>query len=258
MTLKRHIPNAITCLNLFCGCMAVVFALRGWLGFAAYMVIAAAVFDFCDGLAARLLKAYSSVGKELDSLADLISFGLAPAAMMHYEFCHVLSPKISYGLDSIPWELYSFFPFIIVIAAALRLAKFNTDGRQSEHFIGLPTPASALLIISLLVYITRTPRCMPLFETTYTIPLLAVLLSWLMVSGIPMFSLKIKALQWSGNQIRFLFGVLLLIYTVLAFSFGWHWSLTLLIIVLHYIVLSLLFWATSKNVSTFATISKKI
>ncbi|MCL1973597.1 MAG: CDP-diacylglycerol--serine O-phosphatidyltransferase [Bacteroidetes bacterium] len=242
MHLKRHIPNAITCFNLFFGCMAVVFALRGWLGFAVYMVITAAVFDFCDGLAARLLKAYSSVGKELDSLADLISFGLAPAAMMHHEFCRILSPKISYGLDSIPWELYSFFPFIIVIAAALRLAKFNTDERQSEHFIGIPTPASALLISSLLVYITRMPQWIPLWETVYTIPLLAVLLSWLMVSKIPMFSLKIKALQWSGNQFRFLFAALSLVCLVLALFWGWHWSLAVLLILSGYIVLSLL-WA---------------
>jgi len=243
MNIKRHIPNAITCLNLFCGCMAVVFALRGWLGFAVYMVIAAAIFDFCDGWAARLLKAYSPLGKELDSLADLVSFGLAPAAMMHYEFCQILSPKISFGLDSIPWELYSFFPFVFVVAAALRLAKFNTDSRQSEHFIGLPTPASALFISALLVYATQTPKWMPLLDTVYTIPILVVAVSWLMLLNLPMFSLKIKALQWKGNQIRFLFAALSLFFIVLAFICNRPWSLAVLLIISSYILLSLLLWA---------------
>ena len=243
MNIKRHIPNFITCLNLFCGCLAVVFALRGWLGFAVYLVIVAAILDFCDGLAARLLKAYSPLGKELDSLADLISFGLAPAVMMHYEFTQVLRHKISFGLDSIPWELYSFFPFIFVVAAALRLAKFNTDTRQSEQFMGLPTPASALFVCALLVYITRTPKWMPFLDTVYTIPMLVVALSWLMLSNLPMFSLKIKALQWKGNQIRFLFVALSLVYIALAFTMGWPWSLAVLLILSSYVVLSLLLWA---------------
>jgi len=219
--------------------MAVVFALRGWLGFAVYMVIAAAIFDFCDGLAARLLRAYSPLGKELDSLADLISFGLAPAAMMHYEFTQVLRHKITFGLDAISWELFSFFPFIIAVAAALRLAKFNRDERQNEQFIGMPTPASALLISSLLVYVTRTPKLMPLIETPYSIPLLSVIISWLMLSNLPMLSLKFRALKWKGNQIRFLFLALSLCCIALAALFGWPWSLALLFILLSYLAGSL-------------------
>ncbi|MCL2727043.1 MAG: CDP-diacylglycerol--serine O-phosphatidyltransferase [Bacteroidales bacterium] len=240
--MKRHIPNFITCLNLFFGCVAVVFALRGWLGFAVYMVIAAALFDFLDGLAARLLNAYSPIGKELDSLADLISFGLAPAAMMHYEFTQALRFKISFGLDSIPWELYSFFPFVLVIAAALRLAKFNVDSRQSDHFIGIPTPACALLIGSLLVYVTRTPQWMPLLDTVYTIPVMVLLLSWLMVSNLPMFSLKIKSAAWKGNEIRFLFLLFALAFGVFSLIMGWPWSLIVLIVLLSYITISLFRW----------------
>ena len=248
---KRHIPNFITCLNLFCGCLAVLFALRGWLGFAVYLVIAAALFDFLDGFAARLLHAYSSIGKQLDSLADLVSFGFAPAAMLHYEFCQILNSHISFGLDSIPWELYSFFPFLLVVAAALRLAKFNVDERQSDHFLGLPTPASALFVSSLLVFVTITPHWMPLLDTVYTIPLLVVLLSWLMLSNVPMFSLKIKALVWNGNEIRFLFLLFVLIFTVIAFLLGWHWSMILFFILSGYILLSLIFLifaATNKKV----------
>jgi len=239
MSIKRHIPNFITCLNLFFGCLAVVFALRGWLGFAVYMVIAAAIFDFCDGLAARLLKAYSLVGKELDSLADLVSFGLAPAAMLHYEFCRILSPKINYGLDSLPWELLSFFPFILVVAAALRLARFNVYASKNEHFIGLPTPASALLVGSLLVYITQTPKLAPWFDTPYTIPVLVLLISGLMLSKLYLFSLKFKTLKWRGNQIRFLFFVFVWLLIVLAWVMGWPWSLWMVGVITGYMVFSL-------------------
>ena len=238
MSVKRHIPNFITCLNLFCGCMAVVFALRGWLGFAVYMVIAAALFDFCDGLAARLLKAFSSVGKELDSLADLISFGLAPAAMLHFEFTQILSPKLSYGAGSFPWELLSFFPFVVAVAAAIRLAKFNVDTRQSDHFRGLPTPASALFISSLLVYITRTPKWMPLLETPYSIPIISLLVSFLMVSHLPMISLKMKSFSWNGNQLRFLFLLMVALLVALSFILGWPLSLTLCVILFMYMVVS--------------------
>jgi len=234
MPLRRHIPNAITCLNLFLGCVAVVFGLRGGLSMAVVLVMMAAVLDFCDGLAARLLKAYSPMGKELDSLADLISFGLAPAAMLYYVFS---------GTDTELWEPFSFFPFILVVAAGLRLAKFNTDNRQSEQFLGLPTPACALLTGSLLVYLQGTPQWTPLLHTLYFIPLLVVLLSWLMLSNLPMFSLKIKALKWKGNQIPLLFLGLSLVYISLALVFGWPWSLAVLLILLSYLVLSLFLWA---------------
>ena len=241
MSIKRHIPNAITCLNLFFGCIAVLFALKGWLLFAVMLVVVAAVFDFCDGLAARLLKAYSPLGKELDSLADLVSFGLAPAAMMHFAFAQILSPNISYGADSLPWELLSFFPFIMVVASALRLAKFNIDTRQSEQFIGLPTPANALFISSLLLCVTATPTLTPIWETPYTIPAISLFVSYLMVSNLPMFSLKIKTLTWRGNQVRILFIALVAVLIALTLVLGWSWSTTLFLILSLYILLSLIF-----------------
>ena len=244
MTLKRHIPNFITCLNLLFGCMAVVFALRGEIIYAVAMIFVATLFDFLDGLAARLLKAYSAIGKELDSLADVVSFGLAPAAIMHDGFTQTLSSKINWGLDSIPWELVSFFPFIFVVAAALRLAKFNVDTRQSEHFRGLPTPAAALLICSLFMFVSGTPKITPVFDTIYTIPVIALMVSWLMVSNLPMISLKVKALTWKGNQIRFILLALSGIYITLAFISGWPWSLTMLLIMFSYLLLSLFLWVS--------------
>jgi CDP-diacylglycerol--serine O-phosphatidyltransferase len=236
--ITRQIPNFITCLNLFCGCMAVVFALRGWLAFAVAMVMVAALFDLLDGLAARLLKATSPLGKELDSLADVVSFGLVPATILHYEYCLILSPRLSYGFDSISWEVLTFFPFIVAVAAALRLAKFNIDTRQSEHFRGLPTPAAALLTCSLIVYITRTPKWMPLLDTPYSIPVVALLVSLLMVSGIPMLSLKIKALQWRGNRARLLFLGCAILIVLSAIILSWHWSLMVLLVLLSYLALS--------------------
>jgi len=239
--MKRNIPNFITCLNLFLGCLAVVFALRGWLGFAVYTVIVAAVLDFCDGFAARLLKAYSLLGKELDSLADLISFGLAPAAMMYYKFSQIIGSKINFSIypSSLLWEFISFFPFIITVAAALRLAKFNVDSTQREHFRGLPTPGAALLICSLLIYVTRTPKIAPILDTYYAIPAITLIISWLMVSNLPMFSLKMKTTKWRGNQLRFLFLFLSSVYVILMFLLEWHVSFTLLLILLSYIAFSL-------------------
>ncbi|HQS50964.1 MAG TPA: CDP-diacylglycerol--serine O-phosphatidyltransferase, partial [Daejeonella sp.] len=139
--MKKHIPNSVTCLNLFSGCLGIVFAFQGNLIWASYAIVIAAVFDFFDGMLARLLKAYSDIGKELDSLADMVSFGVLPSVIIYQLFA--LSPQIDFGAD---W--LSFSAFIIAVFSALRLAKFNIDTRQSENFIGLPTPANALLIAS--------------------------------------------------------------------------------------------------------------
>ena len=238
--MRRHIPNTITCLNLLFGAIAVVFALRGWLLFSVLLLLLCAIFDFCDGLAARVLKAYSPLGKELDSLADLISFGFAPAAMLYYEFDSILSTQ--YGTLSLSMELFSFFPFVVVVASALRLAKFNIDIRQNEAFIGLPTPANALLISALLLYYKSNTALDPWIQTHYTLPLLSLLLSWLMVSELPMFSLKIKSLRWAQNRVRFLFLGFSALYILVAFIFHWPWSLAVLLIMTSYILISLILW----------------
>ena len=216
----RAIPNTITALNLLAGCIAIVFALRGWTDFAVYCIFAAAVFDFFDGLSARLLKAYSDLGKQLDSLADMVSFGIAPAALLHNKLNILLSDKITGGFDiGLIWELWTFFPFIIEVFSALRLAKFNIDVRQSNGFIGLPTPANALLIGVLVSLSVHGHWLAAWMEQWYSIIILSALLSALLVCNLPMFALKFRNLHWIDNKIPFVFILLCLLIVSCALIF---------------------------------------
>ena len=141
--MRRHIPNTITCCNLLSGCVAAMFAFEGMYPIAFAFIIAGAVFDFFDGLTARALKVSSPIGKELDSLADVITFGFAPGAMVY----SWLDECVDSQLSSLGCQLTSILPFtafLLVAFSALRLAKFNVDERQTSSFIGLPTPANAL------------------------------------------------------------------------------------------------------------------
>ncbi|MBQ8594128.1 MAG: CDP-diacylglycerol--serine O-phosphatidyltransferase [Bacteroidaceae bacterium] len=197
--ITRHIPNAVTCCNLFAGCIASVYALQGDYQTAILFIILGAVFDFFDGMLARLLDARSPIGKDLDSLADDVSFGFAPAAIVFSLFKEVRVPEFMSGIaDIIPYTA-----FLIAVFSALRLAKFNIDPRQTTSFIGLPTPANALFWGSLVVggydFLVSED-----FNALYLLGLVA-LTSWLLVAEIPMFSLKFKNLSWSDNKIRFLF-----------------------------------------------------
>lgn len=181
------IPNTITCANLFCGCCATVFAFNGAFDITFWFIIAAVIFDFLDGFAARALKAYSNMGKELDSLADLISFGMAPAAVF-----------FTIGLE--------YFAFIIVIFSALRLAKFNVDTRQTTEFIGLATPANALFFVSLgYMYMDKTMFFNGLLDNLYVSGSLVVVFSLLLVSEIRMFSLKLKSYKIKDNIVIYSF-----------------------------------------------------
>ncbi len=139
---KKHLPNAITCANLFSGCIGIVFAFQGNLVVAAYAIFLSSIFDFFDGLASRVLNSYSFIGKDLDSLADMVSFGVLPSVIM-YELL-LQAPQIE-GIS----HILNFVAFLLPVFSALRLAKFNNDTRQSGSFIGLPTPANAILIASL-------------------------------------------------------------------------------------------------------------
>jgi CDP-diacylglycerol--serine O-phosphatidyltransferase len=189
MKIKKYIPNILTCLNLFSGCVAVWLAFQGEFGSALAAIFVSAVLDFCDGLAARLLKAYSPVGKELDSLADVVSFGFTPGALV---FALLLQAQIPVFLR--------FAGFIIPVFSALRLAKFNLDERQTNSFIGLPVPANA-------IFFGGVVFAFPEFLTNYwwLTLILTVIFSVLLVAEIPMFSLKIKGLAWKENKIQYIF-----------------------------------------------------
>ncbi|MCD7936551.1 MAG: CDP-diacylglycerol--serine O-phosphatidyltransferase [Tannerellaceae bacterium] len=199
MNIRKHIPNAITCLSLVSGCIAIVMALSGMLLAAVVWILIAAVLDFLDGFAARMLHAYSAIGKDLDSLSDVISFGVAPGMILFY----TLQTAVPF-LPSPEFAVYiPYLAFVIPAFSALRLAKFNNDERQTTSFIGMPVPAHALLWCSIGYSVQPL---MPVYPVAASISLVigAVLTSLLLVSEIPMFSLKIKSLAWKGNEVRYI------------------------------------------------------
>ncbi len=198
MNFKKHIPNSITCCNLISGCTATYFAFAGDAKLALGFIILGAIFDFFDGMVARLLHVSSPIGKELDSLADDITFGLAPSTMVFFELYSLDYPSFLEPLR----DILPFFAFVMAAFSALRLAKFNLDERQSTGFIGLPTPANALFWGSLLVYGHGW------FENQHggviiLLLLLIVLSCYLLVAEIPMFALKFKHWGWKGNELKY-------------------------------------------------------
>lgn len=198
--ITRHIPNTVTCLNLFSGCIACVMAFEAKYELAFLFIIIGAVFDFFDGMLARLLKAYSPIGKELDSLADDITFGVAPALLV---FSFLKEPSMMYpdfllGIK----EYIPYLAFLLAVFSGLRLAKFNVDERQTSSFIGLPTPANALFWGALIV---GGHNFLLLHFCVIFILLIVIVFSLLLVSEIPMFSLKFKNLSWKDNKVSFLF-----------------------------------------------------
>ncbi|MBC8592110.1 CDP-alcohol phosphatidyltransferase family protein [Oscillospiraceae bacterium N12] len=198
-SIKRHIPNTVTCLNLFSGCIACFMAFQARYELALTFIILSAVFDFFDGMLARVLHAFSPIGKDLDSLADDISFGAAPSFVVFSLFKEMHYP------GSMEW-LAPYLPyaaFLISVFSALRLAKFNNDTRQTSSFIGLPVPANALFWGALTVGahdFLISPACNPFY-----LLVVVLLFSWLLVSEIPMFSLKFKNLSWKDNKVSFIF-----------------------------------------------------
>ena len=196
--MKKHIPNSITCCNLISGCIATGFAFAGNIKVALLLIIIGAVFDFFDGMLARLLNVSSPIGKELDSLADVITFGLAPSTIIFSQL-HVMSyPTFLEPLrDYLPYAA-----FIMAAFSALRLAKFNLDERQALGFIGLPTPANALFWGSLLVGVGEKLETRP--WALYFILAGVLISSWLLVSEIPMFALKFKHWSFKGNEVKYL------------------------------------------------------
>jgi CDP-diacylglycerol--serine O-phosphatidyltransferase len=194
--LKKNIPNTITCCNLISGCIATYWAFLGDYHLALLFIVIGAVFDFFDGMTARLLHVSSPIGKELDSLADDITFGFAPSAIIFNYLC-----SFHIHLFVIP-----FLAFIMAAFSALRLAKFNLDERQALGFIGLPTPANALFWGALIVGLENTPCAMHYAQYMPWIILAGTFIScYLLVSEIPMFALKFKTWGWKGNEVKYIF-----------------------------------------------------
>ena len=227
--MKKHIPNTITCLNLISGCIATYWAFRGDYQLALLFIIIGAVFDFFDGMSARLLHVSSPIGKELDSLADDITFGFAPAAMVFS-----LLSSFHIHLTFVP-----FLAFVIAAFSALRLAKFNLDERQALGFIGLPTPANALfwgaLVTSLDFQTWFEPYQLPDFWL-YIILALIPVSCYLLVSEIPMFALKFKTWGWRGNEVKYGFLITCIPLLLLLGTIG------LSAIIAWYVVLSVIVW----------------
>lgn len=192
--LKKHIPNTITCCNLISGCIATYYAFQGDFLMALLFIIIGAVFDFFDGMSARLLGVSSPIGKELDSLADDITFGFAPSAIV-FGFLSPLTSHLS--------PLIAFLAFIMAAFSALRLAKFNLDERQALGFIGLPTPANALFWGSLIVGLQQHDIAFSGME--WVILAGTFISSYLLIAEIPMFALKFKHWGWKGNEIKYIF-----------------------------------------------------
>lgn len=230
-SIKSHIPNTVTCLNLFSGCIASVMAFEARYELAFLFIIASAIFDFFDGMLARLLNAPSLIGKELDSLADDISFGLAPALIA---FSFLKEPALVYPafLEGIR-EYVPYIAFLIAVFSGLRLAKFNVDERQTSSFIGMPTPANALFWSSLVVGGKEflLTECNALW-----IVALIIIMSLLLVAEIPMFSLKFKSLSWKENEISFIFLIVTVPLLVILGISGFA------AVIVWYIILSLFTW----------------
>lgn len=240
MSIVKYIPNTITSMNLLCGVLGVISTFNGRMDIAFCLMLGAAVCDFFDGFSARLLKAYSDVGKELDSLSDMVSFGVLPAVMMY----SLMKGQGACTGESCPACWLCYIPLVIAVFSALRLAKFNVDERQAESFIGLATPSCAMLCGSLAYYVTKCPESTlaAWAGAKWTIPVLSVILSALLVSEIPMFSMKFKKGADGKVKIgteRLVFATFALIDVVITVILKQNWSFAVILIFLTYIIMNL-------------------
>jgi len=224
---KKHLPNAITCANLFSGCIGIVFTFQDQLVYAAYAIFLAAIFDFFDGFASRVLQSFSGIGKDLDSLADMVSFGVLPSAIM-YELL-LQAPQIPHVSDYL-----NFIAFLIPVFSALRLAKFNTDTRQAESFIGLPTPANAILIASIPLILVQYSNVSRYILNPYGLSVFIIVMCTLLVAEIPLMSLKFKNRDFTKNFYRY---ILLLFSAILILFFKFA---AVPVVIVMYITLSLI------------------
>ena len=229
LSIRKHVPNFITCLNLACGCVAIAFAF-GSLYIAAYFIAAAAIFDFLDGMFARWLNVKSEIGKQLDSLSDIVSFGVAPAFIIGL----MILSSVKEGIESSNfYYIYQTLPFIAVlipIFSALRLARFNIDESQSHSFRGLPTPANGLFLASFPFLVDLFPELM----NPWILIGVIIIFSFLLVSPLRMFALKFKNFSWKENMLRYFFlGISLLLLIFLQYT-------AVPLIIIFYILLSII------------------
>jgi CDP-diacylglycerol--serine O-phosphatidyltransferase len=233
--ISKHLPNAITCANLFSGCVGIVFTFQDNLIYAAYALFLAAIFDFFDGFASRVLHSFSGIGKDLDSLADMVSFGFLPSAILYELFIQSPQvPKVSPYLN--------FIAFLISVFSALRLAKFNNDTRQADSFIGLPTPANAILIASFPLILERHPLFSSYILNQYVLAVFVLVMCTLLVAEIPMMSLKFKNTDFNKNIYRYL---LLLFSAILILFFKFA---AVPVVIFIYITLSIIQFKFSNGV----------
>jgi CDP-diacylglycerol--serine O-phosphatidyltransferase len=239
--IKKQIPNAITLLNLVCGCLAIISTFHKTFELSALLVVMAAVLDFFDGFAARMLKVHSEMGKQLDSLADMVTFGVVPGFVMYQLIIFAIGSGSAYiGHDEPVWYL-AYTAMLIPVFSAYRLAKFNIDTRQSDSFIGVPTPANALFICFLPMLMIPDGNAIAEFLLKpYVLIAICTILSYLMIAEIPLIALKFKNFTLKGNEWRYALIILTFIMLILL-----KLKAVPLIIIL-YVILSLLQNSLSK------------
>lgn len=209
---RSIIPNTITCCNLICGCIATGAAFEGGYLTAFVFILLGAFFDFFDGLVARSLGVSGKFGVQLDSLADVVTFGVAPSAMLFSLFTQVYYPEFMYS--KFWFTVMPFTAFLVAAFSACRLAKFNIDERQHTGFIGMPTPANAIFWASLIVG-CKDFLCSPRFNAVFLLAFI-IMFCWLMVSELRMFSLKFANTTWEDNKVKYIF--IILVVAILAYA----------------------------------------
>ncbi len=235
MSIKQHIPNTITCCNLLSGCLSVLFLTSDMPVKAAIMIFVAGIFDFFDGFAARLLHAHSPIGADLDSLSDVVSFGVAPGFIMYWLMTKTITePIIPVG----SFDLLPLIAFLLPVFSAIRLAKFNIDDTQKTSFRGIPAPGMAIFVASLPLALSQVEHLTDgSLRLGYCIGIVLIF-SFMMVCNLRFFSFKMKNVKWKGNEVRFIFLALAIV------SFAIFRFVALPFIMMAYILLSIFFGKT--------------
>ena len=232
MHLKQHIPNTLTCGNLVSGCLSILLLTQNMPVKAALMIFVAGLFDFLDGFSARLLHAHSPIGADLDSLSDVVSFGVAPGFILYYlmRHAHDLPTLTLFNINTLPC-----LAFLLTVFAAIRLARFNIDDTQKTTFRGLPTPGMAIFIASLPLALAQVHHLKDGVLGYWACLGIALIFSFMMVSHLHFFSFKMKSVKWKGNEVRWIF---LLVAIVSFVVFRW---VALPFVMMFYILLSIFF-----------------